>query len=330
VSAGLRLPAAVAWFRFFRGEVVHVGAVDPAGPHWFDLGPLCVHTLLAAGQLRLADLQARIAQAARMTEPARFAVPVPRPGKILCLAKNYVAHAKEMGGEAPPEPIFFAKLPDTLVAHGEAVVIPHWLETRVDHEAELGLVLGFADPSGRGAKYVDAAAAPALVAGYTPLNDVTARKLQGQDREQKYPWLRSKALDTFCPVGPFVVPADALDAGNLRVVMRVNGAVRQDANTRDGVPDRCGAGGDGALHDAAPGRPDRDGHARRGWPGGRRRRDGGRGRRSRRAAQPGASGKSPRRVSQPAVPWLPKGSGRQDAKDRRGALLVTAARRAAG
>jgi 2-keto-4-pentenoate hydratase/2-oxohepta-3-ene-1,7-dioic acid hydratase in catechol pathway len=235
VSAGLRLPAAVAWFRFFRGEVVHVGAVDPAGPHWFDLGPLCVHTLLAAGQLRLADLQARIAQAARMTEPARFAVPVPRPGKILCLAKNYVAHAKEMGGEAPPEPIFFAKLPDTLVAHGEAVVIPHWLETRVDHEAELGLVLGFADPSGRGAKYVDAAAAPALVAGYTPLNDVTARKLQGQDREQKYPWLRSKALDTFCPVGPFVVPADALDAGNLRVVMRVNGAVRQDANTREMV-----------------------------------------------------------------------------------------------
>ena len=235
MSAGLRLPAAVAWFRFFRGEVVHVGAVDPAGPHWFDLGPLCVHTLLAAGQLRLADLQARIAQAARMTEPARFAVPVPRPGKILCLAKNYVAHAKEMGGEAPPEPIFFAKLHDTLVAHGEAVVIPHWLETRVDHEAELGLVLGFADPSGRGAKYVDAAAAPALVAGYTPLNDVTARKLQGQDREQKYPWLRSKALDTFCPVGPFVVPADALDAGNLRVVMRVNGAVRQDANTREMV-----------------------------------------------------------------------------------------------
>lgn len=235
MSAGLRLPAAVAWFRFFRGEVVHVGAVDPAGPHWFDLGPLCVHTLLAAGQLRLADLQARIAQAARMTEPARFAVPVPRPGKILCLAKNYVAHAKEMGGEAPPEPIFFAKLPDTLVAHGEAVVIPHWLETRVDHEAELGLVLGFADPSGRGAKYVDAAAALALVAGYTPLNDVTARKLQGQDREQKYPWLRSKALDTFCPVGPFVVPADALDAGNLRVVMRVNGAVRQDANTREMV-----------------------------------------------------------------------------------------------
>lgn len=182
-----------------------------------------------------ANVRSRLAQTLLPRRSVTLHAPVPRPGKILCLAKNYVAHAKEMGGEAPPEPIFFAKLPDTLLAHGEAVVIPHWLETRVDHEAELGLVLGFADPAGRGAKYVDADAATALVAGYTPLNDVTARKLQGQDREQKYPWLRSKALDTFCPVGPFVVPADALDAGNLRVVMRVNGAVRQAANTREMV-----------------------------------------------------------------------------------------------
>jgi 2-keto-4-pentenoate hydratase/2-oxohepta-3-ene-1,7-dioic acid hydratase in catechol pathway len=63
------------------------------------------------------------------------------------------------------------------------------------------------------------------------VNDVTARKLQGQDRDQKYPWLRAKALDTFCPAGPFVVPADAVDGADLRVVMRVNGEVRQDART---------------------------------------------------------------------------------------------------
>ncbi len=225
------LPAVPAWFRFHRGASVHLGAIDPAGPHWFDLGPLDVHTLLAEGALRRADLAARMAGAMRMTSPERFAVPVPQPGKILCLAKNYTAHAKEMGGEAPSEPIFFAKLPDTLAAHGDPVVIPHWLSTRVDHEAELGLVLGFADPDRRGAKHVDAGAASALVAGYTPLNDVTARKLQGQDREQKYPWLRSKSLDTFCPVGPFVVPADALPGGDLLVTMRVNGAVRQEART---------------------------------------------------------------------------------------------------
>ncbi|MCA8964140.1 MAG: fumarylacetoacetate hydrolase family protein [Planctomycetes bacterium] len=230
-AAAAGLPAVPAWFRFERDGAVHVGAVDPAGPQWFDLGPLDVHALLEKGALRAADLAARMATAARMAAPERFAVPVPRPGKILCLAKNYVAHAKEMGGEAPAEPIFFAKLPDTLVAHGAPVVIPHWLTTRVDHEAELGLVLGFADAGGRGRKYVTAAQAPSLVAGFTVLNDVTARKLQGQDREHKYPWLRSKALDTFCPVGPFVVPADALEAGDLRVVMRVNGEVRQDART---------------------------------------------------------------------------------------------------
>jgi 2-keto-4-pentenoate hydratase/2-oxohepta-3-ene-1,7-dioic acid hydratase in catechol pathway len=231
----LRLPAVPAWFRFGKGTNAHVGAVEPTTQRWFDLGPLDVHQLLARGQLRKADLAERMQRATAMAAPASFLLPVPRPGKILCLAKNYVAHAKEFGAEAPVEPIFFAKLPDTLVPHGTAVVIPRWLDTRVDHEAELGLVLGFPDPDGRGAKYVDATAAPSLVAGYTPLNDVTARKLQGTDRDQKYPWLRSKSFDTFCPVGPFVVPADAIDPGDLRVLMRVNGVVKQDARTKDMV-----------------------------------------------------------------------------------------------
>ncbi len=230
-EANLVLPAAPAWFRFAHGAAAHLGAVDPATRRWFDLGPLDVAVLLARGDLRAADLAARMQRAPTMPQPSQFLKPVAQPGKILCLAKNYVAHAREFGAEAPPEPIFFAKLPDTLVAHEEPVVIPHWLETRVDHEAELALVLGFADPSGRGAKYVDAAGARALVAGYTLLNDVTARKLQGQDRDQKYPWLRSKSLDTFCPFGPFVVPADALDASDLRITMRVNGAVKQEART---------------------------------------------------------------------------------------------------
>lgn len=234
-SAPLVLPAVPAWFRFHKGTAVHLGAVDPRGPKWFDLGPLDVQTLLALGHLRQADLQARLLRAAPMGAPERFALPVPHPGKILCLAKNYVAHAREFGAEAPPEPIFFAKLPDTLVPHGAPVVIPHWLDTRVDHEAELALILGFHDPSGRGAKYIDEAGAQPLVAGYTLLNDVTARKLQGTDRDQKYPWLRSKSLDTFCPVGPFVVPADALDPSDLRITMRVNGVVKQDARTRDMV-----------------------------------------------------------------------------------------------
>ena len=231
----LRLPAVAAWFRFAKGTNAHVGAVDPDTQRWFDLGPLDVHQLLARGLLNQADLQGRMQRATVMAAPASFLLPVPRPGKILCLAKNYASHAREFGAEAPKEPIFFAKLPDTLVPHGTPVVIPHWLETRVDHEAELGLVLGFGDPDGRGARYVDAAAAPSLVAGYTPLNDVTARKLQGTDRDQKYPWLRSKSFDTFCPVGPFVVPADAIDPGDLRITMRVNGVVKQDGRTKEMV-----------------------------------------------------------------------------------------------
>jgi 2-keto-4-pentenoate hydratase/2-oxohepta-3-ene-1,7-dioic acid hydratase in catechol pathway len=235
VAAPLELPAVPAWFRYAVGSGAHLGAVEPATQRFVDLGPLDVSVLLARGELRAADLAARIAKAPAMPPPQRLLRPVPLPGKILCLAKNYVAHAKEFGAEAPKEPIFFAKLPDTLVAHGDDVVIPHWLDTRVDHEAELALVLGFPDPHGKGAKYVDGAAAQALVAGYTLLNDVTARKLQGTDRDQKYPWLRSKSLDTFCPFGPFVVPADALDPSDLQITMRVNGVVKQQARTKDMV-----------------------------------------------------------------------------------------------
>jgi 2-keto-4-pentenoate hydratase/2-oxohepta-3-ene-1,7-dioic acid hydratase in catechol pathway len=225
------LPDVPAWFRFRTGTGAHVGAFDPDGARWLDLGPLDVHALLAQGALRRADLQARMQRGAPMPAPQTFAPPVPRPGKILCVAKNYVKHAREFGADAPKEPIFFAKLPDTLAAHGDPVVLPHWLDTRIDHEAELGLVLGFADPEQRGAKYVAAGDAMRLVAGYTPLNDVTARKLQGTDREQQYPWLRSKSFDTFCPCGPFVVPADAVDGNDLEVTMTVNGELRQRART---------------------------------------------------------------------------------------------------
>jgi 2-keto-4-pentenoate hydratase/2-oxohepta-3-ene-1,7-dioic acid hydratase in catechol pathway len=114
-------------------------------------------------------------------------------------------------------------------------VIPYWLDSRVDHEAELGLVLGFADPRDEGRKYVDESSARELVAGYTIVNDVTARTLQGTDRDQKYPWLRSKSFDSFCPVGPFVVPVDAIDGNDLEVSITVNGALRQKARTSEMV-----------------------------------------------------------------------------------------------
>lgn len=229
----MELPAAPAWFRFRGQDGVRLGAIDPAGgePRWFDLGVHDVLALLARGALRRDDLRARITAGTRMAMPEHWEVPVPNPGKILGVAKNYLAHAREFGADAPPEPIWFAKLPDTLVAHGMAVRLPHFLGSRVDHEAELGLILGFADPEGRGRKHVPEALALDLVAGYTAINDVTARKLQGTDRDQKYPWLRSKSFDTFCPIGPWVVPADSLSPADLPITMRVNGELRQSAST---------------------------------------------------------------------------------------------------
>ncbi len=233
------LPDHGAWFRYIdSSQNTRLGGYQPAsehGPEWFDLGALQPEDLLAQGRLTTEDLLQRCREGQRMSPPRQMLPPVGQPQKILCVAKNYVAHAREFGAEAPPEPIFFAKVTDALVAHQEAVRIPHWLETRVDHEAELAVVLGFADSTGVGRRYVAPSSAEALVAGYTIVNDVTARRLQGDDRSKQYPWLRSKSLATFCPCGPYVVPADALDGGNLQVRMFVNGQLRQQARTSDMV-----------------------------------------------------------------------------------------------
>ena len=223
------LPAHPAWFRHERDGAAFVGAVDPTGDEarWLDLGPLDVVALLCDGGLRQADLAQRMAAAPSMAAPTRWLPPVPRGGKILCLAKNYVKHAREFGAEAPKEPIFFAKLPDTLVAHGDDVVIPSWLETRVDHEAELALVIG------EEARDLEPGEALACVAALTVANDLTARSLQGADRKQGYPWLRGKNMDGFLPLGPALVPSGFLDPHDLNVSCTVGNEVRQDASTRD-------------------------------------------------------------------------------------------------
>ncbi|MCA8955104.1 MAG: fumarylacetoacetate hydrolase family protein [Planctomycetes bacterium] len=166
-----------------------------------------------------------------MPDPV-FDVPVAAPSKILCLGKNYAAHAAEFGAEVPEEPIVFTKLRDTLLPHGAPIVLPHWVETRIDHELELGVILGFTDPQRRGRKYVAAEHALELVGGYTILNDVTARRMQGDDRAKQHPWLRCKSFDTFCPIGPWVVPRTELPEANaLELWLEVDGAERQRSNT---------------------------------------------------------------------------------------------------
>lgn len=237
----LPLPAAPAWF--FHGDFGErrLGVVLPEAG-FFDLGRDDEAALLSEGSLTANHLRAMAEEGDLFdAPPTRFEVPVRLPSKILCLGKNYAAHAAELGSAVPEEPFAFAKLADTLIPHGAAVVIPHWLDTRVDHEIELALILGFDDPHQRGRKYVTRAAAMSLIAGYTIFNDVTARKLQASDRDLKQPWLRAKSLDTFGPIGPWVVAADAFDASDRRLTLRVDAEVRQDARTSDMVVDLADA-----------------------------------------------------------------------------------------
>ena len=149
-------------------------------------------------------------------------LPAVSPSKIVCVGRNYAEHAKELGNEVPKEPLIFLKPPSSLNAHGAAVIYPT-LSQRVDFEGELGVVIG------RRAHKIQAAEHRKYVAGYTMVNDVTARDLQKKDGQ----WTRGKGFDTFCPVGPWWVPKEEVDFDALRVITRVNGEVRQEAPVTD-------------------------------------------------------------------------------------------------
>ncbi len=164
--------------------------------------------------------------APRETDPVEFLPAVLRPGKILCLLRSYRAHAEESGGAPPPEPVFFAKLPNALLGHEAAIRIPPGLEGEVHHEGELALVLG------AGGRDLEAPEAAGLVAAYTVANDVTARTLQRADAARGWPWTRAKSFDTFLPLGPGLVPASEVeDPRDLSLEVRVNGEVRQRSRT---------------------------------------------------------------------------------------------------
>lgn len=142
------------------------------------------------------------------------------PSKILCIGVNYRAHAEEMGKTLPSEPLMFMKPPSALIGPGEPIYRPSGYE-RVDHEAELAVVIG------RTARHVRAQDALDYVMGYTCLNDVSVRDLQRKDGQ----WTRAKGFDSFCPVGPRIV--GGLDPRDLAIGARLNGEVRQDSRTSD-------------------------------------------------------------------------------------------------
>lgn len=157
----------------------------------------------------------------------RVLAPIPRPPRIIALGLNYAAHAKETGKEPPNEPIFFAKASTAVIGPDEQVIIPKGLG-RVDHEVELAVVIG------RRGRRITRRRALSLIAGYTVLNDVTARDVQSRDMAAARPWFMSKSYDTFSPMGPWLaLPDEVPDPGNLDLSLRVNGEVRQQSTTRD-------------------------------------------------------------------------------------------------
>lgn len=154
-------------------------------------------------------------------DQVRFLPPV-CPSKIVCVGRNYAEHARELGNAVPAEPLIFLKPPSSLNAHRAPIVYPS-LSSLLSYEGELGLVVG------RRARRLPAAAAWDCVAGFTIINDVTARDLQKKDGQ----WTRGKGFDTFCPAGPWWIPKEEIAFEQLRVITRVNGAVRQEAPVTD-------------------------------------------------------------------------------------------------
>jgi 2-keto-4-pentenoate hydratase/2-oxohepta-3-ene-1,7-dioic acid hydratase in catechol pathway len=148
----------------------------------------------------------------------RLLAPV-SPSKIVAIGLNYKDHAAEQGKAVPPEPLMFLKPPSSVIGPGDTIEVPPWAG-RVDHEAEMGIVIG------RTARDVrDAADGRAHILGALCVNDVTARELQNKDVQ----YTRAKGFDTFCPIGPCL--ATDLDYDNLRVIGRVNREVRQQSST---------------------------------------------------------------------------------------------------
>jgi 2-keto-4-pentenoate hydratase/2-oxohepta-3-ene-1,7-dioic acid hydratase in catechol pathway len=167
--------------------------------------------------------------------PGTLLAPIPRPARnIMCVGKNYRAHAAEFGGSGfdssvgpsgeviPDAPIIFTKVPETVIGDGAPIEYPA-VSDALDYEAELAVVIGH---GGRGIAKADALR---HVFGYTIVDDVTARDWQARHKQ----WFLGKSFDTFCPMGPWLVTADEVDVTNLDVRCWVNGELRQAASTRD-------------------------------------------------------------------------------------------------
>ena len=223
----------------FDGNRIWIGEVDATGTQIAEIRPpdgdlrdpmirLLAHTLES-------DDVDRVGEAVPLAD-LQLLSPIRWPSKnVICVGKNYRAHAAEFTGSGydssasnpddviPDAPILFSKAPSCLVGARDHVEVPWELSSEIDYEAELGVIIG------KGGRNITAETAMQHVWGYTVINDVTARDLQSRHKQ----WLLGKSIDTFCPMGPWIVSADEADAGDMELQCWVNDELRQHANTRD-------------------------------------------------------------------------------------------------
>ncbi|MFX1561131.1 MAG: fumarylacetoacetate hydrolase family protein [Promethearchaeota archaeon] len=161
-----------------------------------------------------------------MTRPlksVKLEAPISRPGKIVALGKNYLDHVVETGSDIPEKPVIFAKFPSSVIGPDESISMPK-VSSKLDWEVELGVVISKTCSNVSEKKALD------FVAGYTIINDISARDLQKGDGQ----WVRAKSLDGFCPMGPCIVTQDELGAATkLKMHTKVNGVIKQASSTSE-------------------------------------------------------------------------------------------------
>lgn len=211
-----------------------VASIAAIAPH----GPRDVTDIIREGGAALQRLRDGLARGGAGFAPlneVELHAPIPTPQRnIFCIGKNYVEHAKEFQGsgfdassrgqDVPDAPIVFTKAPSSVIGSGERIESDLDPTGSLDYEGELAVVIG------KGGRGIGKADAMAHVFGYTLVNDVTARETQNRHKQ----WFLGKSPDTFCPMGPVILTADAVpDVGAMRLQTRVNGELRQDAYVRD-------------------------------------------------------------------------------------------------
>jgi 2-keto-4-pentenoate hydratase/2-oxohepta-3-ene-1,7-dioic acid hydratase in catechol pathway len=227
--------------QFFKENKLHLGVatelgildVSEAGKKYNVSVPGSLQELLSAEDgmktveaVTSRALEVKTTELFLSKEEIHYAPVVTNPEKIVCVGLNYIDHAKESKMDIPTSPVIFSKFNNTLSAHLDYIPIPEGAK-QIDYEAELVVVIG------KEAKNVSKEEALSYVFGYTIGNDVSARDLQFRTGQ----WLLGKSPDGFAPVGPFVVTSDEMDPYNLNIECRINGEIRQKANTRDMIFD---------------------------------------------------------------------------------------------